>query len=264
MANPNQMAEMAALIGDPARAAILSCLMDGRALTATELARVAGVMPQTASGHLSRLTAARLLVVEKQGRHKYHRLASSEVARMLESIMQLAVGNLPVRAGAVRVGPRDVAMRRARTCYDHLAGQLGVAIADAMVESGFIEFSDDAGALTGPGQNFFGQLGLDAALQSPDDRRTTRVFCRRCLDWSERRWHVGGHVGAVLCTHAFDKGWVRRIDGTRALDITPFGQRALRDTFGVVLAVQPRPNSTVASCPSPTPGHARQDRAIRR
>lgn len=235
MTSPNQMAEIAALVGDPARAAILNSLMDGRALTATELAHVAGIMPQTASGHLSRLTAARLISVEKQGRHRYHRLASSDVARMLEGIMQLAATNLPAPRPVGRVGPRDAAMRRARTCYDHLAGRLGVAIADALQAQGFVEFVEDIGALTQEGQEFLQKLGLHEALFSAGDRRTTRIFCRRCLDWSERRWHLAGQVGAAVCRHTLDEGWVRRIDSSRALDVTPLGMRALRSQFGIVL-----------------------------
>jgi DNA-binding transcriptional ArsR family regulator len=132
MASNAMFAEVAALAGDPARAGMLHALMDGRALTASELARVAGITPQTASGHLTRMTAIGLLSVEKQGRHRYHRLAAPAVARMLESIMQVASDLEPSRK-RLTVGPRDAALRRARTCYDHLAGQLGVALADALV-----------------------------------------------------------------------------------------------------------------------------------
>src|ERR1700754_1634503 len=141
MATTATFAEVAALAGDPARAGMLHALLDGRALTATELARVAGITPQTASGHLARLTKAGLVAVSKEGRHRYHRLASAAVAQMMESIMQVATLAEPPRA-KMFVGPRDVALRQGRTCYDHLAGRLGVAIADAMVEAGHVELSD--------------------------------------------------------------------------------------------------------------------------
>jgi len=135
MTSQSAFAEIATLAGDPARAGMLHALMDGRALTASELARVAGITPQTASGHLARLVTAGLLAVEKQGRHRYHRLASPAVAQMMESIMQVASGPGTTRPRFV-VGPRDAALRAARTCYDHLAGGLGVALADALVEGG--------------------------------------------------------------------------------------------------------------------------------
>ena len=132
MASNAQFAEVAALAGDPARACMLHALLDGRALTATELARVAGIAPQTASGHLTQMTALGMLTVEKQGRHRYHRLATASVAHMLESIMQVAAELEPNRKRFV-VGPRDAALRKARTCYDHFAGRLGVALADALI-----------------------------------------------------------------------------------------------------------------------------------
>ena len=133
--------------GDPARAGMLQALMDGRALTASELARVASITPQTASGHLTRMTAAGLLSVEKQGRHRYHRLATPAVAHMMESIMQVASDRpAPKR---LTTGPRDAALRDARTCYDHLAGKLGVALADALVRKGYAELTSDAGIITG-------------------------------------------------------------------------------------------------------------------
>ena len=142
--------KVAALAGDPARAGMLHALMDGRALTASELAHVAGITPQTASGHLARMTTAGLLTVEKQGRHRYHRLASPAVAQMMESIMQVAADAGP-GAQRLAVGPRDAALREARTCYDHLAGRLGVALADAMVAAGHVELTDDGGIVTDAG-----------------------------------------------------------------------------------------------------------------
>ena len=150
MASHAMFAEIAALAGDPGRAGMLHALMDGRALTATELARVAGIAPQTASGHLGRMTAIGLVAVERQGRHRYHRLASPAVARMLESIMEVAADLEPSRK-RFTVGPRDAALRNARTCYDHLAGRLGVAIADALVAQGHAELGGEAGLITESG-----------------------------------------------------------------------------------------------------------------
>ena len=235
MVTTTMFAEIAALAGDPARAAMLNALMDGRALTATELATVAGVTPQTASGHLTRMTTAGLLAVEKQGRHRYHRLAAPVVARMVESIMHVASTLEPQRRRVI-TGPRDTALRTARTCYDHLAGRLGVALADGLVEAGHAELDGDAGAITDSGVRFFAGLGIDLdALESRAGRRSRRVLCRPCLDWSERRPHLAGSIGSALCSHAFQHGWIRRLDGTRAVDVTPKGRQALRSGFGVTL-----------------------------
>ena len=234
MATNAKFAEVAALTGDPARAGMLQALMDGRALTASELARVAGIAPQTASGHLTRMTAAGLLSVEKQGRHRYHRLATPAVAHMVESIMQVA-SDLPAPK-RLTTGPRDAALREARTCYDHLAGKLGVALADALVSKGYAELTSDAGIITETGAALFGRIGLDldAVLAQPSNK-PSRMLCRPCLDWSERRPHIAGTVGTALCTHCFESGWIRRVEGTRAVSITPKGQQVFREKFGTEL-----------------------------
>ena len=207
-----------------------------RALTAAELARAAGITPQTASGHLARLTGAGLLAMERQGRHRYHRLASLDVARMLESIMSVAAGSGGPdgigRRAPIVVGPRDKALRRARTCYDHLAGQIAVAMTDRMLERGQVDFSADGGMLTERGVGFLRDIGVDIdALAERTARRGGRIFCCPCLDWSERRSHIAGAVGAALCQACFTQGWLRRIDGTRAVSVTPAGQMALRRAF---------------------------------
>lgn len=226
-------AETAALVGDPARANMLAALMDGRALTATELARVAGVTPQTASGHLARLTAGGLLAIERQGRHRYHRLTSPAIAHMLESIMTVAAtfndASGSARRPSLFVGPRDKALRQARTCYDHLAGRLAVAIADRMTELGHIEFSADGGALTEDGTAFLHVLGVEL---DPVKTRSRQVFCRPCLDWSERRSHIAGAVGTALCRTCFSRGWIRRSESSRAVTVTPSGHMALCNAFG--------------------------------
>ena len=178
MATSNRIAEVAAAVGEPARAAMLAALMDGRALTAAELAEVAAITPQTASGHLARLASVGLIAVEKQGRHRYHRLASPEVARMIESVMQIA-GGIAARPPR-RTGPRDAALRRARTCYDHLAGHLGVSIADALRASGAVEIDGDAALLTDSGRARMQALGI----LTPEVGRPARPLCRPCLDWS--------------------------------------------------------------------------------
>lgn len=230
MVSTADFAAIAALAGDPARACMLQALMDDRALTAAELAHAAGITAQTASGHLSRMVAAGLLRVEPQGRHRYHRLASPAVARMMESIMQVASDRVPTPR-PVRTGPRDRALAQARTCYDHLAGRLGVALADAMVAVGHVELADDAGLITAQGRGFLSDLGLTLPGTG-----TTRAFCRPCLDWSERRPHLAGALGRALCTHAFDQGWIRRVDGTRAVSVTPMGATHLKRHFDVDLA----------------------------
>ncbi len=232
MISDAMIAQVAALAGDPARAAMLHELMDGRALTASELARVAGITPQTASGHLAQMTAAGLLTVEKQGRHRYHKLASAAVAQMMESIMQVAADRPPL-AQRLSVGPRDAAMRAARTCYDHLAGRLGVAITDAMVDNGYLELAPDAGLVTESGVKFLASIGIDTGkLAARRGKSSGRVPCRPCLDWSERRPHLAGAVGAAICQHCFDNGLVRRVAETRVLTITPKGQRVFRERFG--------------------------------
>ena len=237
MTSQSAFAEVATLAGDPARAGMLHALMDGRALTASELARIAGITPQTASGHLARLVVAGLLAVEKQGRHRYHRLASPAVAQMMESIMQVAAG-LDTNRPRLVVGPRDAALRAARTCYDHLAGRLGVALADALVDGGQVELASDGGLVTDAGIRFFSRIGIDLdVLATCSGKRPARVLCRPCLDWSERRPHLAGTIGAALCAQYWEgldtpyQRHPRRRDHTQG---TPrFSRRVSRD-IGVV------------------------------
>lgn len=228
MASQGAFTEIANLAGDPARAGMLHALMDGRALTASELAQAAHVTPQTASGHLTKLAAGGLIAVEKQGRHRYHRLASPAVARMLESIMQVAAD---ARPRTIVTGPRDKALRAARTCYDHLAGHLGVALADAMIANNQIELTADAGIVTAQGATLFERLGI--ALDTRKPASSKRMLCRPCLDWSERRPHIGGALGAALCAHCLTVGWIRRVEGSRAVSVTTKGRQKFREYFGV-------------------------------
>lgn len=226
-------AEIGALVGDPARANMLEALMDRRALTAKELAVRAGVSPQTASGHLSKMLAVGLITMERHGRHHYHSLASAEIARMLEGMQQVASTQNVRHAGrTIRTGPRDAAMRVARGCYDHMAGQLAVNVADAMISRGHIEFEGDGGSVTGKGKLFLAEFGIDVAAAA----QSKRVFCRPCLDWSERRYHLAGSVGAALMQRSLELKWVKRQDSTRALAITRAGQVGFHQAFGIDLA----------------------------
>jgi DNA-binding transcriptional ArsR family regulator len=232
MASTAKFAEVAAIAGDLARAAMLHALMDGRALTASELARVADITPQTASGHLTRMASAGLVTVRKQGRHRYYSLASPDVARMMDSIMQVASGIETLRPAPV-TGPRDAGLRAARTCYDHLAGRLGVAIADGLVAGGHVELTDDAGLVTDAGIALFDRMGIDIAALDTGRGRRARVLCRPCLDWSERRPHLAGALGAAICARGFVDGWIRRAGDSRAVTVTRKGEQVFRDAFGL-------------------------------
>jgi DNA-binding transcriptional ArsR family regulator len=227
MSDVTDLAVTASLLGDPARAAMLQTLMDGRALTAKELAFAAHISPQTASGHLSKLTNAGLLSMTAQGRHRYFRLASAAVAEMVESIMAVAAQSRPVepRRTAWKGGE---ALRNARTCYDHIAGRLGVRIADSMIERGHVLLAEDGGEVTEAGQKFLTGFGAEP----PPGKR---VFCRACLDWSERRPHLAGRLGAAIACRCFELGWIARMRDTRALSITEAGRHGFERTFGVTL-----------------------------
>ena len=220
------IAEVAALVGDPARANMLAALMDGRALTATDLAHVAGVRPATASGHLARLTQGGLLASTSQGRHRYFRLASREVAQMLEGIMAVAAEPRSTHRATPRIDP---ALREARTCYDHLAGRLGVALADALVARGAVVLTEEAGEVTEAGHTLLQAFGAPA--DAP--RRTRRLYCRPCLDWSERRPHLAGALGAALLNRALEMGWIMRAKEGRAVIVTPEGRSGFAEMFGV-------------------------------
>src|SRR5262249_33685231 len=178
MVSTNQIAEVGALVGEPARAAMLTALLDGRALTAAELARASMITPQTASSHLARLSSAGLLAIEKQGRHRYHPLAPPAAARMLEGLLEMAVGAGGQAPRPLGVGPRDQTMRTARTCYDHIAGRLGVAITDAMVARNIIIFEEDGGQLTPDGERFLNDLGIVLPERSSAARKSARPVCR--------------------------------------------------------------------------------------
>jgi DNA-binding transcriptional ArsR family regulator len=214
MSSTPDFASVAALVGEPARAAMLAVLMDGRAHTATELALHAGVTPSTASSHLARLTAGGLLAIARQGRHRYFRIPSPEVGAAIEGLMSIAP-----RAAAPRNGPRDEGMRRARVCYDHLAGEAGVRLLERLRERGLVTGRDDALRLTDAGEAWCGRVGIDLGAL----RARRRGLCRGCLDWSERRTHLAGAVGAALLDRLLALGYARREAGSRVVILAPRG-----------------------------------------
>ncbi|WP_374471796.1 ArsR/SmtB family transcription factor [Phenylobacterium sp.] len=213
---------IAALLGEPARANMLAALMGGQALTAGELAREAGITAQTASGHLAKLEAGGLLVRRRQGRHSYFALAGEEVAEAMEQLLVLAGREGHLRT---RPGPRDPALRRARVCYDHLAGDAGVAMLEALVATGRIADHDGALALTEEGRRFAAAFGLDLSA------RGRRPLCKACLDWSVRRSHLAGVMGQALLARIYALGWARRLDGTRVVQFSAPGEAAFARTF---------------------------------
>ena len=225
MAAAANLVEVAALVGDPARATMLSALMDGRSLTAKELAYCANISRSTASGHLSKLVDARLLTVTRNRRFSYYRLASPLVATMLESIGVVATIGVPPRRQP-RL-PNDDALRFARTCYDHLAGQVGVAVTDSLVAMGHIVLTDEGGEVTSSGQRFLSAFGADLTP------RTRRLFCQPCLDWSERRYHLKGLVGARVLDRLLKLGWLKPVSDSRALQLTSPGRAGLSEIFKI-------------------------------
>ncbi len=229
--------EVAALIGSTARATIFAALMGGQALTGSELAFLARISRPTASEHLAKLVTARLITVTKKRRYRYYSIASPLVARMLEGIKAVAAIEVPPRYHPHST--QDDRLRFARTCYDHLAGQLGVAIADALIAKGYIVLADDGGEVTEPGARFLSCFGAELTSKS----RSRRIFCRPCLDWSERRYHIAGLVGAEIWRRCLELGWLRRDRDTRAVQVTPAGKTGLRDRFGIDLSDSRRANA---------------------
>ncbi|WP_370363076.1 ArsR/SmtB family transcription factor [Agrobacterium fabrum] len=193
-------------------------------MTAGELARHAGVTAQTTSGHLGKLTEAELIAVEKQGRHRNYRLASPDVAHAIHALMALAASR-PKRHHPI--GPKDEAMRLARTCYDHIAGRLAIALADALAGKGYIILADGAGLITDEGRRFCCDVGIDLH----EATRSNRPLCRTCLDWSERRPHLAGRLGAALLDRSLALGWISRTAESRALRITRAGEAGFGETF---------------------------------
>jgi len=223
------IATPAALIGDPVRAAMLQALLDGRALPATQLAWIAGVSPQSASNHLSKLTEGGLLSATRQGRHRYYRLAAPEVAQALEALARVLP---PPRPLDPPLSPKARRLREARTCYDHLAGRLGVALADAFEREGLVEADGpERYRLTEAGRTRLAGIGVDLSGVKP----SPRGMLRPCIDWTERRRHLAGPFAARLLARLFELGWIEHGGEGRAAVLTAAGRKGLRDAFGLEL-----------------------------
>jgi DNA-binding transcriptional ArsR family regulator len=227
------IADVGRMVGEPARAEMLVALLDGRALTATELAGVADVTRSTASAHLTRLTEGGLLRKTTQGRHRYFRITGPKVAAMLEGILVVAGESSALR----RIpGSRiDPGLRDARTCYDHLAGRLGVGLADALIAKHALTLNEDAGEITQPGRELLAAFGVATDVTRP----SRRLYCRPCLDWSERRWHIAGVLGSALLQRCLDLGWIQRALEGRGVRVTAKGRRGFAQTFDFEFAATP-------------------------
>jgi len=220
------IARIAALIGDPARANMLAALMGGKALTATELAREAGVTPQTASSHLAKLCEGGLTGLRRQGRHKYFSLATDEIAHLLENLMGIAARSGHSRT---RTGPRDEALRKARVCYNQLAGDLATQMYDSLIRNGHLHLDRNGIGLSPDGEGLMRKLGIDL-----DALRSQRVpLCRECLDWSERRAHLSGSLGRALLARFVAMGWASRSPDSRIVQFTPRGEARFRRAFAI-------------------------------
>lgn len=237
MSEGRELARLASLLADSTRATFCLALLDGRAWTSGELARLAGVVPSTASAHLTQLIDGGLLVEERQGRHRYVRLADASVAQLIED---LSGRTRPSPPRSLRAANASAALARARTCYDHLAGHLGVQIVDAMTGRGLLDRSAGT-ALTPAGLAWLTDLGIDVTAL----RAARRPLVRPCLDWTERRHHLAGAAGAALCDHFFDKAWIERTRTARAVRVTPAGRTALADTLGIDVQTATEPALSV-------------------
>ena len=227
MSSPIKLAEIGNIVGDPARAAMLCALLDGRSHSATELSLAARVSRPTASWHLAKLADGQLVTAEKRGRSRHFQLASSLVAQALEAMMTLTASRAP---RPLVLSRHERALRHARTCYDHFAGRLGVALTEALAQRKLILVSDDGGVMTRQGQRVLAAFGVDLSAA----QRSRRAFCRPCLDWSEQRPHLAGAIGAALARRCFDLDWVRRLPDTRAVAITPDGVIGFEEQFGII------------------------------
>jgi len=219
------ISRIAALIGDPARANILTALMSGKALTATELAGEAGVTVQTTSAHLSKLEAADMIACRKSGRHKYFTLGGDDVGHALEALMGLAAGAGHLRT---RTGPKDAALREARVCYNHLAGAKGIALYQGLLARGVVEERGADVVLGAAGPAFLTSFGVDVDALS----KAKTPMCRSCLDWSARQTHLAGSVGRALLSQMIDLGWAARVEGTRVVRFSAVGETAFDKAFG--------------------------------
>ncbi|MCZ6861865.1 MAG: winged helix-turn-helix domain-containing protein [Alphaproteobacteria bacterium] len=220
------IAILGSLIGDPARANMLTALLSGKALTVSELAAEAGITLQTTSAHLSKLEDGGLVRRRKQGRHRYFSLTDADVGSLLEVMMGLAAKKGYLRT---RTGPKDPALRKARVCYNHLAGELGVRMFESLVANEFLIGSDDSLELTGPGRSFVLEFGIDIETL----KNSRRPLCKSCLDWSARRNHLAGSLGTAFLEHVFQLRWAKRREGTRIVEFTRTGETQFLNQFPV-------------------------------
>lgn len=223
--NPN-VAEVAFLLGETSRATILTSLMDGRFHTASELAFMVAITPQTASFHLSKLIEGNLVNVEKHGRHRYFQLANGEVARILESFLAISP---PPEVRSLKQSSQVKLLREARTCYDHLAGKLGVDLTESMLNAGYLDKEEREFVVTPKGEQFFTDFGLDLCIL----KRKRRSFSHACLDWSERHHHLAGSLGHGLMTHFFELGWIIQVPSIRAVKVTDKGKVGFKQAFNI-------------------------------
>ncbi|WP_342556754.1 helix-turn-helix domain-containing protein [Lysinibacillus sp. FSL P4-0201] len=221
--NPN-MAEIAALLGETSRATILASMMDGRFHTASELAYMAAIKPQTASFHLAKLVEGKLIKVEKQGRHRYFQLAGEDIAQLLESFLAISP---PPEVRSLKQSSQIKLLQDARTCYDHLAGKLGVQLTESMLKAGYLTLEGKQFVLTDEGILFFTTFGIDLTAL----KRKRRSFSHACLDWSERRYHLAGALGCELLNQFFNLGWLLRVPSIRAIKVTEKGKIGFKEVF---------------------------------
>jgi DNA-binding transcriptional ArsR family regulator len=226
MSTKSNVAMIASLVSEPSRAAILTALLDGRFHTASELAHMAGIKPQTASFHLAKMTEAQVVTVEKQGRHRYFGIQDPEVAQVMESLLSIAP---PVPIHSFKHASENEALRLARTCYDHVAGQLGVQLMSFFIQKGILSEDQDGLHITEQGETFFTDFQIDLKKT----RQTRRSFSHKCLDWSERRHHLAGALGSAVLDRLFELNWIERLPTTRAIRITADGKRGFKEIFSI-------------------------------
>jgi DNA-binding transcriptional ArsR family regulator len=229
MSTKSNVAMIASLVSEPSRAAILTALLDGRFHTASELAHMAGIKPQTASFHLAKMTEAQVITVEKQGRHRYYGIQDPEVAQVMESLLSIAP---PVPIKSLKQASENEAIRLARTCYDHVAGHLGVQIMSFFMQKGILSEDQDGLHITQQGEIFF----ADFQINLKNTRQKRRSFSHKCLDWSERRHHLAGALGSALLDRLFELHWVEHLPTTRAIRITAEGKRGFKEVFSIEIS----------------------------
>ncbi|WP_209847116.1 ArsR/SmtB family transcription factor [Paenibacillus sediminis] len=222
----SNVAMVAALVSEASRAAILTALLDGRFHPASELAHMAGITPQTASFHLNKMVDANIVTVQKQGRHRYYGIRNQEIAQVLESLLSIAP---PAQIKSLRQSSEDKAIRLARTCYDHLAGNLGVQLTESLITMGVLYEDENEFRVTHQGKEFFTSFQIN--LQEVKRRR--RSLSHKCLDWTERRHHLAGALGNAILEKLFELKWIERLSNTRAIKITPNGKKGLKEIFSI-------------------------------